>query len=43
MTKIQKTGPDGKLHYYWHFSEEELAKMKEMKEKKEKEKQKDNV
>lgn len=28
-------GLDGKLHYYWHFSEEELAKTKEMKEKRE--------
>ena len=36
MTKIQKMGPDEKLHYYWHFSEKELAKTKEMKEKKDK-------
>ena len=32
MTKIQKTGSDGKLHYYWYFSEAELAKMREKRE-----------
>ena len=32
MTKIQKTGHDGKLHYYWHFPEEELAKMNKKRE-----------
>jgi hypothetical protein len=38
MTKIQKTGSDGKPHYYWHFSETELAKTRE-KRKAEKSKQ----
>ena len=32
MTKIQKIGLDGKPHYYWHFSEAELAKMREKRE-----------
>ena len=32
MTKIQKTGLDGKLYYYWHFSEDELLKMREKRE-----------
>ena len=39
MTKIQKTGLDGKLHYYWHFSKAELAKMKEKKEERRKQEQ----
>lgn len=30
MTKIQKTGPDGKLHYYWRLSEEEIVKTREI-------------
>jgi len=32
-------GPDGKLHYYWHFSEEELAKMREKRKKQRKSEQ----
>ena len=42
MTKIQKTGPDGKLHYYWHFSEAELAKMREKREEQKKQEQNTN-
>ena len=29
MTKVEKIGLDGKPHLYWHFSEVELAKMRE--------------
>ena len=39
MTKIQKTGPDGKMHYYWHFSEAELAKTREKREEQRKKEQ----
>ena len=42
MTKIQKTGPDGKLHYYWHFSEVELTKMREKREEQRKQEQSAN-
>lgn len=42
MTKIQKTSPDGKLHYYWHFSEAELAKMREKREEQRKQEQSAN-
>ena len=29
MTKIQKIGADGKLHYYWQYTAEEIAVMKQ--------------
>ena len=29
MTKIQKIGADGKQHYYWRYTDAEVAKMKE--------------
>lgn len=31
MTKIQKIGADGKQHYYWQYTDAEVAKMKSMK------------
>ena len=29
MTKIQKIGADGKPHYYWQYTPEEIAVMKQ--------------
>lgn len=29
MTKIQKIGTDGKPHYYWQYTPEEIAIMKQ--------------
>ena len=29
MTKIQKIGADGKPHYYWQYTLEEIAIMKQ--------------
>ena len=28
MIKIQKIGPDGKMHDYWQYTEKEIAIMK---------------
>ena len=28
MVKVQKTGPDGKMHDYWQYTPEEIAVIK---------------
>ena len=42
MTKIQKTGIDGKVHDYWQYTPEEIAVMKQ-KARERKEKEDNNV
>lgn len=39
MTKIQKIGADGKPHYYWQYTKEEIAVMKQKAEERRKQKE----
>lgn len=39
MTKIQKIGADGKQHYYWQYTPEEIAVMKQKAEERRKQKE----
>lgn len=39
MTKIQKIGTDGKLHYYWQYTPKEIAVMKQKAEERRRQKE----